>query len=123
LINETLGLTAEVTDATWVDHRYSCRYKYPDGSFDLSVKELSSWPETFGYFRGIGNQLGNVETLGDLGQGAYQTSGGDVVVRKDWKVLFVDIAGLPAQFGEPPTSAPDVAYTVADIIMACWAGD
>ena len=28
---------------TWVDHLYSCRYGYPTGSIELSVKELSSW--------------------------------------------------------------------------------
>jgi hypothetical protein len=45
------------------------------------------------------------------------------VVRKDWKVLTVDIAPLPAQFGKPATSKADVAYTVADIILGCWDGD
>ena len=46
-----------------------------------------------------------------------------MVVRKDWKVLLVDDTGLPAQFGDPPTSAGDVAVTVADVILGCWAGD
>ena len=30
-----------------VSHLYACRYTYPDGSFTLSVKELSSWNETY----------------------------------------------------------------------------
>jgi hypothetical protein len=46
-----------------------------------------------------------------------------MVVRKDWKILTVDISGLPAQFGRPPTSRGDVAVTVADVILACWSGD
>jgi hypothetical protein len=46
-----------------------------------------------------------------------------MVVRKDWKVLNVDISGLPAQFGNPATSRGDVAVTVADLILACWSGD
>jgi hypothetical protein len=46
-----------------------------------------------------------------------------VVVRKDWKVLLVDSSGLPAQFGVPSTSSGDVAVTVADVILGCWAGD
>ncbi len=46
-----------------------------------------------------------------------------MVVRKDWKVLTVDIADLPPQFGVPPTNRGDVAVTVADLILACWAGD
>ena len=44
--------------------------------------------------------------LESLGQGAFQTTNGSVVVRKDWKVLLVDDTGLPAQFGTPPTRRP-----------------
>ncbi len=40
------------------DHLYSCRYGYPAGSFALSVKELSSWAQTYAYFRMPGTQLG-----------------------------------------------------------------
>ena len=107
-INEVLGVNATVTDRTWVDHKYSCRYDYPNGSFTLSVQELSSWSQTLAYFHGLATQLGDTQTLGNLGQGAFRTSGGDVAVRKDWKVLLVDIWGLPPQFGRPPTGATDV---------------
>ncbi len=67
--------------------------------------------------------MGDPQQLNGLGQGAFRTSRGDVVVRKDWKVLLVDVSGLPSQFGVPPTSATDVAFTVADIILGCWEGD
>ena len=122
-INEVLGVRATVGNRTWVDHKYSCRYGYPDGSFELSVKELSSWSQTLTYFHALGAQLGDAQTLGNLGQGAFRTSGGDVVVRKDWKVLLVDVSGLPSQFGVPPTSSTDVGFTVADLILGCWDGD
>ena len=122
-INEVLGVRASVSDRAWVDHKYSCRYGYPNGSFELSVKELSSWPQTLTYFHQLGAKLGDPQTLGNLGQGAFRTSGGDVVVRKDWKVLLVDVSGLPHQFGVPPTSATDVAFTLADLILGCWNGD
>jgi hypothetical protein len=46
-----------------------------------------------------------------------------MVVRKDWKVLLVDVADLPAQFGQPPTSSGDAAVSVADVILGCWSGD
>jgi hypothetical protein len=118
-----LGVNAVVQAPTWVDHLYACRYQYPDGSMVLSVKELSSWSQTKGYFAQLGTQLGNVGPLGNLGQGAFTTTDGSVVVRKDWKVLLVNISGLPARFGVPPTSAADVADTVADVILGCWAGD
>ena len=122
-----LGLTAKVSTPTWVDHRYACTYDYPTstptGSFEVSVKELSSWSETYAYFATMGTQLGKVRTLPSLGQSAFQTTDGSVVVRKDWKVLLVDNTGLPAQFGVPPTSSAAVAVTVADVILGCWAGD
>ncbi len=118
-----LGETASVTSPTWVEHLYTCQYAYHSGTLTLSVKELSSWPETLAYFHGLGNQLGVTRTLSNLGQGAFQTTNGSVVVRKDWKVLLVDPTGLPAQFGNPPTTSGDIAVTVADVILGCWAGD
>jgi len=120
---EALGVTAVVGGNTWVDHRYSCRYAYPDGYFTLSVQELSSWSQTYGYFHSLAATMGDTGSIPNLGQGAYSTSDGSVVVRKDWKVLLVDDAGLPAQFGVPPTSAGDAAATVADVILGCWDGD
>jgi hypothetical protein len=122
-IDETLGVKASVSRPTWVDHVYSCYYRYPNGKFELTVKELSSWPETLATFASIGHEQGRDASIPNLGQGAYQTHNGSTVVRKDWKILTVDISGLPAQFGKPPTSRGDVAVTVADLILACWAGD
>jgi len=120
---EVLGVTAVVAPPTWADHLYSCRYQYSVGSMQLSIKELSSWDQTYTYFDGLGKQLGDVGKLQNLGQGAFTTGNGSVVVRKDWKVLLVDITGLPAQFGVPPTSRGDIADTVADVILGCWDGD
>ncbi len=122
-IDSALGETATVSTPTWVDHLYSCRYGYPTGSMELSIKELSSWEQTNAYFDGLATRLGKATYLQGLGQGAFQTTDGSVVVRKDWKVLLVDISGLPAQFGVPPTSSGDVAVTVGDVILGCWAGD
>lgn len=122
-ITEVLGETATVSTPTWHDHLYSCRYSYTSGSMELSVKELSSWAQTKAYFHSLATQLGQTRMLPGLGQGAFQTTDGSVVVRKDWKVLLVDTSGLPAQFGVPPTSSGDVAVTVGDVILGCWAGD
>jgi len=122
-IADALGVTAVVETPTWSAHLYSCRYTYPNGAFTLSVKELSSWAQTLGYFRGLGSSLGVVTPLYNLGQGGYETRDGSVTVRKDWKVLLVDISGLPAQFGKPPTPSGNIAVTVADVILGCWSGD
>lgn len=122
-IAETLGVRAKVSKPTWVRQAYSCRYQYPTGAFTLTVKELSSWSQTYAYDATLARRLGKAKSIRNLGQGAYQTTDGWVIVRKDWKILTVDIAALPAQFGVPPTSRSDVAVTVADLILACWAGD
>jgi hypothetical protein len=122
-VADALGVTADVQAPTWSGHLYSCRYVYSNGTFVLSVKELSSWAQTLAYFRGIESTLGDTTTLGSLGQGAFVTRGGSVAVRKDWKVLLVDISGLPTQFGKPPTPSFDVAITIADVILGCWSGD
>jgi hypothetical protein len=108
---------------TWVDHLYSCDYRYRQGVIALSVQELSSQAQTLAYYDGIARRLGDTGSIPDLGQGAYSTRDGSVVVRKDWRVLFVDVSKLPAQFGSPPTSSADVAVTVAEVVIACWNGD
>ncbi len=122
-IAEALGEKATVTTPTWVNDTYTCRYVYPTGSMTLSVKELSSWSQTLAYFHHVGQTEGVRRNLANLGQGAFQVTNGSVAVRKDWKVLYVDITGLPPQFGKPPTSRGAVAVTVADVILGCWAGD
>jgi hypothetical protein len=122
-IDSAIGVKAKVSTPIWADHLYSCSYGYPTGSMVLSVKELSSWDQTDTYFEQLARQMGHARTIQGLGQGAFQTTDGSMVVRKDWKVLLVDTAGLPAQFGQPPTSSGDVAVTVADVILGCWSGD
>jgi len=114
-----------VSPPSWsvADHLYACDYRYPTGYFTLSMKELSSWPETYAYFDSLEARLGKARDLENLGQGAFQGNDGSVVVRKDWKVLLVDSSHLPPQFGVPPTQSGDVAVTVADIILGCWTGD
>jgi hypothetical protein len=118
-----LGEKATVTSPTWVSHLYTCRYVYPNATLTMSVKELSSVAETTAYFESLGAQLGMARSIGNLGQGAFQTTNGSVVVRKDYKVLLVDSTGLPAQFGNPPTTSGDVAVTAAIVVLGCWSGD
>ena len=122
-IGEVLDETAVVEDRTWRDDLYSCQYRYSTGTMVLSVKELSSWAETYAYFDMLGKTLHETTRMPNLGQGAFQVRNGSVVVRKDWKVLLVDVTGLPSEFGRPPTSSGDVAATVADVILGCWSGD
>lgn len=107
----------------WAHHVYSCDYVYKGGvKMTLSVKEMSSVAETTAYFDAMGARLGRGAKLEGLGEGAYQTTKGSVVVRKDYRVLLVDVSHLPAKFGQPPTAPIDVAISVASTIMSCWTG-
>lgn len=122
-IGDAIGQSADVSTPTWRNHLYSCAYQYGEGTLVLSVKELSSWSQTFTYFDGLARTLHKTLPLVGLGQGAFRVRDGSIVVRKDWKVLLVDVKGLPPQFGSPPTDDDQVALTVAAVIMGCWHGD
>jgi hypothetical protein len=122
-IAESLGVTpTKVTTPTWVDHIYSCTYEYPNGSFTMSVKEMDNLAETKAYFDQLGTKLGRQPGSIALGQGAYATTNGSMVVRKDFKVLLVDISKLPDPFGQPPQKRSVVALSAAAVLMSCWTG-
>jgi hypothetical protein len=123
-IDQALGESGvSVSEPTWTDHTYACRYKYPDGGINLSVKELSSWTETYSYFDSLAARLGRSQPLFGLGQAAFLAGNGDVVVRKDWKVLLIDSAAAGGSLGGGRSFSGTPAETVASVIMACWAGD
>jgi hypothetical protein len=108
---------------TWVDHVYACDYVYPNGAvMRLSVKEMSSADETTAYFDSLAQKLGKVKDSPAVGQGAFTTKNGSFVVRKDYKVLLVDVSKLPAQFGVPPDTRENVAINTGVTIMGCWTG-
>ena len=110
-----------VTRPTWNDHLYSCTYQYPKGSFTLSVKELVSEQTTTDYFDSLERKYGRAENLNSLGQGAFIARNGDAVVRKDYKVLLVDVHAIGSMF-QPLLRPSDVAQSVATVILGCWTG-
>ncbi len=69
----------------------------------MTVKELSSKHETSLYFDGEAHRLGRSQSL-KIGDSAFRTPDGSLVVRKDYKVLTIDVSGLPDLFGKPPTA-------------------
>lgn len=120
---ESLGVAvSQVTTPTWTDHLYSCTYQYPNGSFSMAVKELDNRADTTSYFNALAALYGRRPGRIGIGQGAFVTTNGNVVVRKDYKVLYVDTTGLPVSFGQPPQDPADNALSVAATIMSCWSG-
>lgn len=122
-LSATLGSrTVSTVTPTWNDEIYSCTYQYVNGAFKLSVKQLPSDAATTAYATRLGAELGRVKSLTGLGQGAFTTKNGSVVVTKDDKVLLVDVQRLPAMFGIPADTRDNVAISIAATIMGCWTG-
>ncbi len=106
-IAQVLGTKAVVSPPTWTDHQYSCGYEYPEGTMVLSVKELSSWDQTYSYFDRLATTLHKTMPIAGLGQGAFRVRDGSIVVRKDWKVLLVNTSGIHGKVGSPPSTQSD----------------
>ena len=108
---------------TWIGHVYSCVYAYPGGAkMTLSVKEFADADQTTAYYDSLATSLGKTTDESGIGQGAFHVRNGSIVVRKDFKVLLIDVSKLPAMFGVPPDKRADVATNVAVTIMGCWTG-
>lgn len=122
-VARVLNARASVSTPTWAGHLYSCGYRYRMGTVVLSVKELSSWSQTYAYVGKLATTLHKTRNIPGLGQGAFEVRDGSVVVRKDWKVLLVNIAGLHGDIGSPPGSPGQTALVFAAVILGCWAGD
>jgi hypothetical protein len=121
-IAASLGVTATVSKPTWIKDVYACNYVYPNGVIALSVKELANAAQTTQEFNAFAVKLGRRSDSVSFGQGAYITTNGSVIVRKDYKVLYIDVSKLPQQFGNPPQDRSNVALSVAATVMSCWTG-
>jgi hypothetical protein len=120
-LSSTLGAkTTRPVVARWIDNEYSCVYGYAEGTMRLAVKQLPDEPTTRRYFETLVTRLGKRQALQGLGDGAFTTTNNSVVVRKDTKVLTVDVQNLPAKFGNPADTPANVAISVAATIMGCW---
>jgi hypothetical protein len=126
IYNSATGVkTVTKPKSSWdgANHVFTCVYPYADGaSMTLSVKEMSSKSETDDYVASLASSLGKTEELQGIGEGAFQVKNGSVVVRKDFKVMLIDITKLPPQFGVPADSRANVAINVGVAILACWTG-
>lgn len=71
---------------------------------------------------GVTPKLGKLAPLDGIGETAFYTREGSIVARKDFKVLLVDVSGLPATFGDPPAPRASISHIIAAVIMGCWSG-
>ena len=114
--------TTKVSTPTWKDHVYACDYVYPNGTMRLETKELSNAEETEAFFDAQAEKLGKKESLNGIGEEGFSTDNGSAVIRKDFKVLTVDVSKLPDEFGMPSAPRSDVAINTAFQIFQCWVG-
>jgi hypothetical protein len=126
-VQEDLAATLRVSPtrpptATWRDHLYSCSYTYPSGTMVLSVKELADDQAAMAYYAARKQIYPSTIAQRIDGQDAFTAPNGSVFVRKDAKVLQVDVSRLPARFGQPPFPRAIAAFNVASTVMGCWTG-
>jgi hypothetical protein len=121
-IASSLGVKATVSKPTWVNHLYSCSYTYPNGVINLSVKELDTAAQTTAMYTQFAAAQGRRPDVVSFGQGAFITTNGSVIVRKDFKVLDIDVSKIPQKFGNPLQDRSNVALSIAATVMSCWTG-
>jgi hypothetical protein len=89
----------------------------------LSIAELPDQAATTAYYTAAQRNLPNATPEQVLGQQGFAGPDGSMYVRKDFKVLHVDVSALPDRVGPRPYSRADAAFTVAAVIMSCWTGN
>jgi Flp pilus assembly protein TadD len=107
---------------TWADRLYSCQYTYPTGAMVLSVKELPDDATASAYYFTAQKRVPGTTAITLLGQNGFAEPDGSVSVRKDFKILRIDVSALPKTFGKPAHTRANVAYAVAAVILGCWTG-
>ena len=120
-VKQVLSLSSSpLTHSTFVDHRFTCTYDLPMGPLKLSVQDSPNKAAAGTYFTGLRPTLGTTDTLIGLGERAYGTPSGTVVVLKDSQTLSVDATGLPTVFGAQQQKRTDLAYEIASDVLGCW---
>ncbi|MCZ4098715.1 hypothetical protein C8250_034325 [Streptomyces sp. So13.3] len=120
-ISGALGLTlTQPLAPTWTDRLYACAYHYPNGTLQLSVKDLPDAAATTAWFQARRGTARSTTPLIGMGDAAFQEPDGTVIVRKDTTVLVVDVSALPSRVGVPPRERAVAARTVATTILICW---
>lgn len=123
-IENLIGVVpSSVGPIQYANHVTTCPYTYPNGSFTLIVQDLPNDLSTTKAYDSLAGKLGRVDTIDLPDADAFGTTDGSVVLRKDTKVMLVDVHGLPATFGNPPSSRADAARLIMKAVLGCWTGD
>ena len=102
---------------------YTCDYLLPMGRMSLQVTILAGAGQASAMFDADRARTRGARPLAGLGERAYGTEDGTVLVLKDSQILLVDTTRLPQEFGANGQRRADLAYEVASDVMGCWTGD
>jgi hypothetical protein len=117
-----LAARAKVSKPTWRDRTYSCTYRYPSGSFDISVVEYPTIPAaTTGYATLAADPKVSDPDLG-MADASFARADGSLVLRQDRRIVEVDPTHLPARFSKLELAPAAVARAVAVTVLRCWQG-
>ena len=123
-VREALGLAGPPsTEWRWSGGVYSCDYLLPMGRMSLQVTILAGADQARAMFDADRARTLGAQPLAGLGERAYGTEDGTVLVLKDSQILVVDTTRLPQEFGANGQRRADLAYEVASDVLGCWTGD
>ncbi len=122
-VRQVLALASPpATSDSFADGRYTCTYRLPMGPLVLSVQQSASSAAANRFFAAERTRLAG-DTLPGLGEAAFGTGNGTVLVVKDSETLTVNANGLPVVFGSQRQRRTDLAYEIASDVLGCWTGD
>jgi hypothetical protein len=123
-VGEALGLAGPPpTEWRWSDGVYTCDYRLPMGRMSLQVRVLADVDQARTAFDADRARTPGARPLAGLGERAFGTGQGTVLVLKDDEILDVDTTRLPQEFGANGQRRTDLAYEVASDVLGCWTGD
>ncbi len=123
-IQDLIGVVpTKVGPVQYANHTTTCRYAYANGSFTLVVQDLPNDITTTRTYEALAGKLGKVDNIDLPDAEAFTTTDGSVVMRRDTKVMLVDVTQLPATFGNPPSPRGDAARLIMKAVLNCWVGD
>jgi hypothetical protein len=109
--------------STFAANLFTCTYRLAQGPMRLSVQHSATKTAALAYLKARRATVKATESTPGLGERAYSTGTGVVLVIKDNETLEVDTTGLPAVLGDEGQKRTDLAYEIASDVLGCWTGD
>jgi hypothetical protein len=122
-IQDLIGVVpTAVGPIQYANHTSTCRYAYANGAFTLVVQDLPNDITTTRTYEALAGKLGKIDSIDLPDAQAFTTNDGSIVLRRDTKVMLVDVTQLPGTFGSPPSPRGDAARLIMKAVLNCWVG-